>query len=174
MGDDSTSWDQALRTRLAETSLWDFAVALHARDGVETACLTLQDEADVDVCELLWHAWLFHHGAQLVGEPPELAAVRRWQREVTAPLRTLRRHLKPAARDDAGVAAVRRDVQRAERAAEREALRRLQGLAAGAARLTALPALRPSLAKTLAVRWQLQKKSQLMALQSLECQLDPP
>ncbi|TFH85306.1 TIGR02444 family protein [Billgrantia azerbaijanica] len=174
MHDDSTSREQALRRRLADVPLWDFALALYARDGVEAACLMLQDEAGLDVCELLWHAWLYHHGALLAGEPPALAAVRRWQREVTLPLRTLRRRLKPAARHAPGVADVRRELQRAELAAERETLHRLQHLAEHDAELTALPLPRPALARTLAGRWQLQKKSQLSALQTLESQLDPP
>jgi len=176
MRDDSTSRDPLLRPRLAAAPLWDFALALYARDGVEAACLTLQDEADLDVCEVLWHAWLFHHGALLVGEPPALAAVRRWQRDVTVPLRTLRRRLKPAAQGAPGVADVRRALQRAELAAERETLHRLQHLAEHdtGRHLRSLPIPCPRLSETLAVRWQLQKKSQLRALQTLESQLDPP
>lgn len=118
----------ALRARLAADPLWDFALALYARPGVETACLRLQDEAGLDVCELLWHCWLYRHGLAVAGEPAALAPIRAWQRDVTAVLRGLRRELKRAARDQPGVAEVRGRLQRTELAAERETLSRLQAL----------------------------------------------
>src|SRR5690606_26452407 len=98
MNDDSTEMTAILRRRLSEQPLWAFALALYACPGVEAACLALQDEAGVDVCELLWRCWLLHHGAR-PGPAAEagLREVRRWQAEVTAPLRTLRRRLKPEA-----------------------------------------------------------------------------
>ncbi|WP_163559221.1 TIGR02444 family protein [Halomonas sp. NO4] len=173
-GPDSTAWARALRSRLRHEPLWEFALALYAREGVEAACLSLQEEAGVDVCELLWRAWLHHHGARLAGEPPELAGFYRWQAEITRPLRTLRRQLKAHAREDTGIAAVRRSIQHAELAAEREALARLQRLAESTLTLSPLPEPPPGLATTLAARWQVQKKSQLMALKRLESQLDPP
>ncbi|PMR71999.1 TIGR02444 family protein [Billgrantia endophytica] len=162
-----------LRTRLAADPLWDYALAFYARDGVETACLQLQDEAGMDVCELLWHCWLYRHGLRLDEEPAELASIRQWQKEVTVVLRTLRRHLKSDAKERAGVAEVRRQLQRAELAAERETLERLQALAERLQTLSPLPEPRPSLKTSLSFRWQLQKKAQLLALQTLECQLDP-
>lgn len=39
------------------TDLWNFALHLYARPGVEAACLALQDEG-ADVCLLLCGAWL--------------------------------------------------------------------------------------------------------------------
>ena len=85
--------------RLQQRPLWDFALALYAKPGVEQACLTLQDEAGVDVCELLFHCWLYQHG--LAAESGPLKAIReeryRWQQQVTATLRELRRTLKPQA-----------------------------------------------------------------------------
>ncbi|MCE9682448.1 TIGR02444 family protein [Halomonas alkalisoli] len=174
MSDDSTRLETALRSRLAADSLWDFALALYARPGVEAACLALQDEAGVDVCELLWHCWLHHHGLALEAEPDELAAVRLWQREVTSVLRVLRRRLKDEASKNAGVAEVRRQLQRTELAAERETLARLQALAERGEGLVRRSHSRSKLAFSLASRWQLQKKPQLLALQTIECQLDPP
>ncbi|SDK01528.1 TIGR02444 family protein [Billgrantia gudaonensis] len=171
---DSTAWATALRSRLHETPLIDFALALYAREGVEAACLTLQDDAGLDVCEVLWHVWLYHHGARLIGDPPELAELHRWQREVTQPLRALRRRLKAQAHGDAGVAGVRRDIKRAELAAEYHALALLQRLGERTTRLEPLSKPPPPLSSTLAARWQVQKKSQLMALQTLESRLDPP
>ena len=174
MNDDSTRMDAALRSRLAADSLWDFALALYARPDVEAACLTLQDDAGVDVCELLWHCWLHHHGLVLEAEPEGLAAIRQWQREVTSVLRGLRRHLKSEAGKNPGVDIVRRELQRTELAAERETLARLQALAEGGEGLVRHSNSRSKLAFFLASRWQLQKKPQLLALQTIECQLDPP
>lgn len=171
MSDDSTATLASLRAGLAADPLWDFALSLYARPGVEAACLLLQDEAGLDVCELLWHAWLYRHGLSLAEAPVALDEVHRWQRQVTLPLRELRRRLKADARARPGVAKVRGEVQRAELAAEREALLRLQQMALEpTTRLDFLPHAR--LANFLADRYQLQKKSQLLALETLECQLD--
>ena len=174
MSDDSTRMDAALRSRLAADSLWDFALALYARPGVEAACLTLQDEGGVDVCELLWHCWLHHHGLTLEAEPGGLATIRQWQQEITSVLRALRRQLKGEAEKSAGVTEVRRQLQLTELAAERETLARLQALAKRGEGLVRHSTSRSELAFSLASRWQLQKKPQLLALQTIECQLDPP
>ena len=173
MSDDSTEMPAALRRRLAESPLWSFALALYARPGVEAACLLLQDDADIDVCELLWRCWLLHHGA-VPGQAAEagLVEVRHWQREVTAPLRRLRRGLKAAAAERDGVARLRQTLKRAELEAEREALARLEALAMTRplrVRLAADPPL-----KLLSSALQLQKKAHLSTLNSLVARLDPP
>ncbi|MBW6393081.1 TIGR02444 family protein [Billgrantia antri] len=173
MTDDSTATLVALRAGLGADPLWDFALAFYARPGVEAACLCLQDEAGIDVCELLWHCWLYRHGLTLREEPPELEAIRRWQRSVTQSLRDLRRQLKAEAARSPGIADVRRRIQQAELAAERETLQRLQCLAKQAEPLTPLSADDPGLVTSLASRWKLQKKAQLLALQTLEYRLDP-
>lgn len=170
MSHDSTQLPPALRARLRDAPLWEFALALYGRDGVEAACLVLQDEAAVDVCELLWHCWLYHHGLACDESP---ASVRRWQRRITAPLRRLRRTLKAEARQHKAVAALRRTLQQAELQAEREALSRLERLALESDRLYVLPASSPGLSERLAMRLQVQKKPHLSALQTLERQLDP-
>ncbi|KAA0010842.1 TIGR02444 family protein [Billgrantia pellis] len=162
-----------LRPQLAADPLWDFALAFYARPGVETACLLLQDEAGIDVCELLWHCWLHRHGLRLVEAMPELAAIQRWQEQTTVTLRSLRRRLKAEAARNAGVADVRQQVKQAELAAERETLARLQRLAERGHGLAPLSAHAPSLEIYLASRWELQKKGQLLAVQTLDCQLDP-
>ena len=174
MSDNSNATDEALRSRLKSLSLWDFALDFYCRPGVEPACLLLQDEANIDVCELLWHCWLYHHSLQLVREPPGLADVHHWQQRTTVPLRRLRRELKPAARHSAGIAEVRRYIQQAELAAERETLDRLQRLVEQSGFLTPLSSATAHLKNTLARRWKLQKKTHLSALQTLECLLDPP
>ncbi|PRY71092.1 TIGR02444 family protein [Halomonas ventosae] len=170
MSHDSTQLPSALRARLREAPLWEFALDRYGRDGVEAACLVLQDEAGVDICELLWHCWLHHHG--LACDAP-LDPVRHWQRHVTAPLRRLRRDLKPEAQQSEAVAALRRTLQQAELQAECEALSRLERLALDSDRLSALPSPSPRLATRLAIRLQVQKKPHLSALQTLESQLDP-
>ncbi|WP_404376233.1 TIGR02444 family protein [Vreelandella aquamarina] len=114
--------------RLQQRPLWDFALALYAQPGVEQACLTLQDDAGVDVCELLFHCWLYHHGLQ--AEPGALAAIReerhRWQQQVTATLRQLRRDLKSQAAHSESISTLRKTLQTAEIQAERENLQRWQ------------------------------------------------
>ncbi|MDR9439703.1 MAG: TIGR02444 family protein [Halomonas sp.] len=170
MNHDSTELPSALRARLRDAPLWEFALALYGREGVEAACLVLQDEAGVDVCELLWHCWLHHHGLACDECP---APVRRWQRRVTAPLRRLRRDLKPEAHQRESVATLRRTLQQAELQAEREALSRLEQLAVESNRLDALPSPAPRLTKFLAIHLQVQKKPHLIALQTLESRLDP-
>jgi len=173
MSDNSNATAEALRSRLKSLSLWDFALDFYCRPGVEPACLLLQDEANIDVCELLWHCWLYHHCLQLAGEPPGLAAVHLWQQRTTLPLRRLRRELKPAALHSAGIAEVRRYIQQAELAAERETLNRLQQLVEQSGFLTPLSSATANLKNSLARRWKLQKKTHLSALQTLECLLDP-
>jgi uncharacterized protein (TIGR02444 family) len=173
MSDDSTATQADLRSRLGADPLWDFALDFYARPGVEAACLLLQDEAGVDVCELLWRCWLHRHGLALGASPPGLAAVLRWQQEVTVPLRALRRRLKAQSTHDAGATEVRRAIKQAELAAERETLLRLQHLAEHTAPSAILTSDASHFENSLASRWKLQKKAQLLALQTLECQLDP-
>lgn len=169
---DSTELQPILRACLQAEPLWDFALALYGREGVERACLTLQDEAGVDVCELLWRCWLYHAGVRFEADPAGLAEVRRWQAEVTRPLRQLRRTLKNEALRRPGVADLRQTLKHAELEAERETLARLERLAFNAT-LTKLPTPRPTLASHLARALKLQQKSHLQALYSVESALDP-
>lgn len=129
MNDDSTELSATLRSRLTVDSLWDFALALYARDGVEAACLTLQDEAGADVCELMWHCWLDSHGlvANDAREAP-LGEIRDWQAEVTQSIRHLRRRLKPHAQQSKNMATLRGHLKEAELLAEQETLCQLQAL----------------------------------------------
>ncbi|MEQ6917954.1 TIGR02444 family protein [Halomonas aquatica] len=169
MTHDSTELPSALRDRLQQAPLWEFAMALYGREGVEAACLALQDEAGIDVCELLWHCWLHHHGLACNARPDE---ARRWQRDVTAPLRRLRRALKPEALEHEGVAELRRTLQQAELQAERETLSRLERLALSGSGICRLPTPPPRLADILVGRLQLLQKPHLSALRALERQLD--
>ncbi|MFO8047030.1 MAG: TIGR02444 family protein [Halomonas sp.] len=167
-----------LRARLTQQPLWEFALVLYGQPEVEQACLALQDQALVDVCELLWRCWLLRHGA-VPGPRSEkgLVEVLRWQREVTAPLRRLRRQLKPEAEVQPGVAALRKTLKLAELKAERETLGRLERLALTASPSALIPA--PSVGaeaaeKLLANALCLQKKTHLSTLHTLVASLDPP
>lgn len=110
--------------------LWNFALELYARPGVEQACLELQD-AGSDVCLLLTGAWLQQRGVRCLEERlralTEVAAP--WQREVISPLRQTRRHWRTAAGEDAELAALREQIKKLELQAERVLLERLQALA---------------------------------------------
>ncbi len=120
--------DSTRLQRLQQRPLWDFALTLYAKPGVEAACLTLQDEAGLDVCELLFHCWLYTGGLQ--ARPDALIAERDqrrlWQRQVTDVLRKLRRDLKASAVGSDTVTALRNTIKQAELMAERENLQRWQ------------------------------------------------
>ena len=117
--------------RLQQAPLWDFALAFYALPGVEQACLVLQDTAGVDVCELLFHGWLYQHGLQVT--PVALSTIRQerlgWQQRVTGTLRQLRRDLKPQAVKSDAIATLRKTIQQAELQAERVNLQRWQAWA---------------------------------------------
>ncbi|WP_442880845.1 TIGR02444 family protein [Bosea sp. (in: a-proteobacteria)] len=80
-------------------ALWRFALEFYARPGVAEACLTLQDEAEVDVIQLL--AVIY---ADLVLQQSlsseDVAALhlqaQEWRAATVQPLREIRRFLKPA------------------------------------------------------------------------------
>ncbi|WP_161598950.1 TIGR02444 family protein [Aidingimonas lacisalsi] len=122
----STSLSRSLRTH----PLWDFALALYATDDIEPCCLTLQDAAGADVCELLWLCWLDRHGATVTDDVDAiLETVRQWQTDMTRPLRYRRRTLKAAVPSSPSLDSLRQALKHAERLAEQEALSRLQTLA---------------------------------------------
>ena len=75
--------------------LWQWALEVYARPSVAAACLSLQDDHGQNVPYLLWALWRAHEG-----RPADLALaaglVKRWETQVGAPLRGVRRALKPA------------------------------------------------------------------------------
>ncbi|HDS1697225.1 MULTISPECIES: TIGR02444 family protein [unclassified Pseudomonas] len=109
------------------TDLWNYALTLYARPGVQAACLELQALGG-DVCLLLCATWLQARGVAVLGERAqalqELAEP--WQREVVAPLRSLRQQWRANASDDAQLAALREQVKGLELRAEKTLLERLQ------------------------------------------------
>lgn len=112
------------------SDLWDWAVRAYAAEGVQAACLDLQDSADQDVPLLLWAAWCARTGRRLDSETLEAAVdlTRAWREQAIAPLRAVRQRLKlrHPDLDDTAREAVRTQVKAAELAAERALL---QGLA---------------------------------------------
>ena len=114
-------------------SLWDWARTVYAADGVEEACLELQDTAGQNVCLLLWAGWCAAEGRRADEDTLEAASdtARAWQETAIAPLRAVRRALKPRAPDleDGAREAVRTQVKTVELEAERQLLTALEALA---------------------------------------------
>ncbi|MBB3169909.1 TIGR02444 family protein [Simiduia aestuariiviva] len=111
-------------------ALKDFALWIYGRKDVETECLGWQDRAGVSVPLLLCCAWLDWRGtgcdgAQLhaLGQP-----VVEWERAVVWPIRQLRRQLKPQARTDDVVQALRERIKQTELSAELAVLDKLAAL----------------------------------------------
>ncbi|WP_449430626.1 TIGR02444 family protein [Pseudomonas putida] len=109
------------------TDLWNHALALYARPGVEQACLSLQASGG-DVCLLLCATWL--QARRVMASDERAQALRDiaepWQLEVLRPLRSLRQHWRTAALDDARLAALREQLKGLELQAEKTLLERLQ------------------------------------------------
>jgi uncharacterized protein (TIGR02444 family) len=114
-------------------SLWDWARTAYAAEGVADACLELQDAAGQNVPLLLWAAWCAAEGRVPDEDALEAAGdtARAWQETAIAPLRAVRRALKPRAPDldDEAREAVRAQVKAVELEAERRLLTALEALA---------------------------------------------
>lgn len=80
-----------------EAECWAFALAVYARPGVAEACLTLQNEAGVDVMLLLTTIFAAAKHRVLL-TPDEIRAqdeaCRLWREQIVWPLRTIRSRLK--------------------------------------------------------------------------------
>ncbi|MCS0496548.1 TIGR02444 family protein [Ancylobacter sp. MQZ15Z-1] len=103
--------------------LWRYALAFYAAPGASAACLRLQDEAGVDVVELIFALY----ASRVLGLPVDRALLEAarddlgvWRQDTVLPLRAIRRRLKPARTDcpDATKEELRRLVQQAELKAE--------------------------------------------------------
>ncbi|MDG2529324.1 TIGR02444 family protein [Caulobacter endophyticus] len=140
---------------------WDWALSVYARQPVAVACLHLQDVHGQNVPFLLWAAW-----AALEGRPVDLPRaaelVCAWDAEVGAPLRGVRRALKPSRPhiDDTARETFREQVKAAELAGEKllmesleatcgpvDATRDVYGALLAAARATGAPAHEAALAR---------------------------
>ena len=113
-------------------SLWDFSLALYSAPDVESICLRLQDDFQVNVNILLWCCWLEVRGIRLTPMRLEQACQRidSWDQTVVAPLRHLRRDIKQHyLANDPQVEACRQAIKSAELAAEKVELDWLETLA---------------------------------------------
>ena len=117
-----------------DCELWDFSLAVYAREGVAPACLALQARHGVDVNLLLYFCWCAASGRGALGDDGlarAQAAVARWHEEVVRGLRLVRMRLKrgpdPASPEQA--AALRKRVQAVELEAEHIEQLALFGLA---------------------------------------------
>jgi uncharacterized protein (TIGR02444 family) len=79
------------------TQFWDWALSAYARPGVAQACLDLQDNHGQCTPYLLWAAWAAQ--SELGIDPATLAKgadlAKRWEPTFIAPVRAVRRALKP-------------------------------------------------------------------------------
>jgi uncharacterized protein (TIGR02444 family) len=109
-------------------TLTQFALRVYADPDVSEACLRLQDEHGADVNLLLFACWLTARGTAFPAEAE--TRLRDWRASVIAPLRGIRRNLKPVAATWESVAQLREKVKQAELEAEMIALAMLEELAA--------------------------------------------
>lgn len=102
---------------------WAFSLELYGRHGVSAACVDVQDRFGVDVVLALWVLWVAsERGAPSRAEVDRAIAVSApWRAAAVAPIRAVRRALKPGVDGWASerVQAYRRSVQRIELEAER-------------------------------------------------------
>ena len=108
---------------------WDWALKVYARQPVADACLHLQDAHGQNVPWLLWAAWMAGEGRS--ADLKEAARMMRaWDAEIGAPLRGVRRALKPVRPpvDEAAKAALRDAVKAVELKGERVLMESLEAL----------------------------------------------
>ncbi len=76
--------------------LWDFSLGVYAREGVEPACLALQDDHGADINVLLAAVWAGTRGVRLTAADLDrlLGAAGDWHTMVVRPLRGVRRDLR--------------------------------------------------------------------------------
>lgn len=109
--------------------LWDWALEAYARQPVAEACLLLQDAHGQNVPYLLWAAWMAGEG-RMADLKDAAKMMRAWDAEVGAPLRRVRRALKPARPpvDEALKEALRDAVKAVELKGERVLMESLEAL----------------------------------------------
>ncbi len=113
-------------TAAAVDSFWRFSLSIYARPGVAEALIALQDRDGCDVNMVLFALWSGAVGRRRLG-PEDVAAARTaiagLAADIVAPLRRLRRTLRPA--PDADFQEMRQRVLGLELVAERAVQRRL-------------------------------------------------
>jgi uncharacterized protein (TIGR02444 family) len=111
--------------------LWDWALEVYARQPVAEACLHLQDAHGQNVPYLLWAAWMAQE--ERVADLKDAARLMRaWDAEIGAPLRGVRRALKPPRPpvDEDAKEALRDAVKAVELKGERVLMESLEALSA--------------------------------------------
>lgn len=124
-------------------ALWDWTLRAYGQAGVPEACLTLQDVHGQNTSLLLWAVWAEVADPTLLAGAADVA--RRWEALAIAPIREVRRALKPAfgGIEDSERETLREDVKAVELRAERvlmESLEATTGHHGGAHALAALEA----------------------------------
>jgi uncharacterized protein (TIGR02444 family) len=124
-------------------ALWDWTLRAYGQDGVPEACLRLQDEYGQNTSLLLWAVWAEAADPALLARAVDVA--RRWEALALAPVRAVRRALKPAfdGVEDAAREGLREDVKAVELRAERVLMEALEAMGqdhGGAHALAALEA----------------------------------
>lgn len=108
---------------------WDWALEVYARQPVADACLHLQDAHGQNVPYLLWAAWMAGEGRS-ADLKQAARMMRTWDAEIGAPLRGVRRALKPPRPpvDEAAKDALRAAVKTVELQGERVLMESLEAL----------------------------------------------
>jgi len=106
-----------------ENPAWTFALEFYGRPGVVEACLTLQDDLDIDIVKLVivLYAWVQLGKSLSEAQGAELrASMQDWRETTVLPLRHIRRALKPPRPDMPYVTkeTLRDQIKRAELLAE--------------------------------------------------------
>jgi len=115
---------------LRRIAFWDFSKAVYTQNGVQPACLALQ-EGGLDVNLALWIVWTVVYGRDpgpAIGAAVERSAL--WSAQVVKPLRAARSGLKypPDFIEPGAAAALRKTVLAAELEAEHLEQLALEGL----------------------------------------------
>jgi uncharacterized protein (TIGR02444 family) len=112
------------------SDLWNFALRLYGRPGVEQACLQLQN-AGADVCLLLCACWLQQGGQAYSAERCEQLQrlAEPWQQQVITPLRQLRQSWRAGAQQQPELAVLREQLKVLELQGEQQLLSQLEACA---------------------------------------------
>jgi uncharacterized protein (TIGR02444 family) len=109
--------------------LWTWALDVYARQDVADACLSLQDAHGQNVPYLLWAAWAAGEGRSADAKAAALL-MKRWDADVGAPLRGVRRALKSSRPEvaDGAREALREAIKGVELQGERVLMESLEAL----------------------------------------------
>jgi uncharacterized protein (TIGR02444 family) len=109
-------------------ALWDWTLEAYSQEGVPDACLVLQDQYGQNTSLLLWAVWAEAADPALLARAADVA--RRWETLALAPLREVRRALKPGFEgvEDPARQGLREDVKAVELRAERVLMEALEAM----------------------------------------------